>query len=432
MSIESSREREEIQFLCAKVYDVESIERGGSHEAGIVEAESVGQNPREVVQQMSESFLRPQRSRPRRLAPPLTERQLALALRVHRAPALPLSLAHAHLLLADRRRHDGPAHLARRLLPRGVPRPVSIPEPAPGHGALVRARDPHRLRVRGRSRRDRGRARRLGVEHRGRAAAGEEQLVVVPRGLRVRRAHDRERRERRGRRRLRCGLLLALRTPMREARCDPVQNARCCRCRRRCHLHLEPGRRRRVVRGGGGDGLGLHGGRRARRALGVPARGRVDGRAHGRRGDRERSGRARGLRRAGAERGRGHALLREAERRAHGGGCAGDSLRGARQDVWLAVFGDLGRPRADALARVARPARARQCGFVDAFLLLLLLLAVPGLGGGCDGGGGGGGCPRLARGSLCCRRHGALLLLRVSLELGDTARAAVDIGVGVA
>lgn len=43
MSIESSREREEIQFLCAKVYDVESIERGGSHEAGIVEVENVGQ-----------------------------------------------------------------------------------------------------------------------------------------------------------------------------------------------------------------------------------------------------------------------------------------------------------------------------------------------------------------------------------------------------
>lgn len=97
------------------------------------------------------------------------------------------------------------------------------------------------------------------------------------------------------------------------------------------------------------------------------------------------------------------------------------------------MFGDLGRPRADALARVARPTRARQCGFVDAFLLLLLLLlAVPGLGGGCDGGGGGGCCPRLARGRLRCRRHEALLLLRVSLELGDTARAAVDIGVGVA
>lgn len=94
------------------------------------------------------------------------------------------------------------------------------------------------------------------------------------------------------------------------------------------------------------------------------------------------------------------------------------------------MLGDLGSPGADGLARFARPARARQRGFVDAFLLLLLL-AVPGLGRGCDGG-GGGGCSRLARGRLCCGRHAALLLLRVSLELGDAARAAVDIGVGVA
>lgn len=216
-------------------------------------------------------------SPPRRLASPLTKRQLALALHVHRGPALPLPLPHAHLLLADRRRNDGPAHLARCLLPRGVSRPVSIPEPAAGHGALMRARDPHRLGIRVRRRRGRGCVRtRLGVEHGGRAARGAEQFVLTPRGVRMHRAHDREGRERRGRRLRRC-LLLALRTPVREPRRDPVQDAHCSRRRRR---HLEPGRRRSVVRGGGGDGLGLHGGRRARRALGVPARGRVDGRAH--------------------------------------------------------------------------------------------------------------------------------------------------------